>query len=510
LLGRGGMGAVFKAHDRVLDEGVALKVLRPELAHSAGMAQRFRSEIKLARRVRHENVCGIHEYGQDGDLHFIAMELIEGDDLKTILRARGMLPPPEAYHLALGIGRGLQAIHLAGIIHRDLKTPNIMVDQRGVVRLMDFGIARSVDPNRAPETSIGSIVGTPEYMSPEQGRGETLDFRSDVYAFGIVLFEMFTGAVPFHGDTPVTTILKHLQEPPPLEQNPHLPEELVPILRRALGKSRSDRFETVGGMGTALEQARGSSSTVPRTTLTNETAVPLTYEGETVDTELIAASTRAPRSGQTVASDTSSAPVASAMSRRTLAVASLVGATVLAISWLSQPLAAPPPPRSGISLAAARVPAEPVPASLASREPISSGSVAPPTLEGVFVGVRGASLGVSEASSLIDARLRALKILRLSTPDHARYELSVVVDSSSRDNQLYGTSVTTNLATATLRGVDRLSGQVLFDYASPTRTNTIQDSSVGRSMAAREAVLAVFEAHADIARLLTGEPRGNK
>jgi serine/threonine protein kinase len=175
------MGRVYLARDLALDEDVAIKLLRPEIAGNAQMARRFRQEIKLARRVRHRNVCGIHEYGEFGELRYIAMEYIEGVNLRRLLR-RGGLTRADAFDIAIQAARGLQAIHDAGIIHRDLKTPNIMQDARGMVRLMDFGIAKQQDSEGTlGGTGVGVIVGTPEYMSPEQARGERVDVRSDVY-----------------------------------------------------------------------------------------------------------------------------------------------------------------------------------------------------------------------------------------------------------------------------------------------------------------------------------------
>jgi serine/threonine-protein kinase len=259
-LGRGGMGMVYKAHDRVLDETVALKVLRADIAQDPDMARRFRSEIRLARRVRHKNVCGIHEYGEDGRVHFIAMEFIEGIDLKKILKqSRVGLRSDEAFEVAIQVAEGLQAIHDAGIIHRDLKTPNIMRDAKGCVRLMDFGIAKESDA-ASGQTATGLIVGTPEYMSPEQARGERVDSRTDIYALGIVIFEIFTGEVPFHGETPLATILKHLKDPPPVEvmDAHHLPFEVRDVLSRALAKEPKDRFQTAANLADALRQARAT------------------------------------------------------------------------------------------------------------------------------------------------------------------------------------------------------------------------------------------------------------
>ena len=256
-LGKGGMGMVYKAHDRDLEETVAIKVLRPDVARSTEMARRFRSEIRLARKVRHRNVCGIHEYGQDGDLRFIAMEFIEGADLRQVLRATGSMAPLEALGVAIQLAEGLQAIHEVGIVHRDLKTPNIMRDAKGVIRLMDFGIAKEIDSDRSA-TATGMILGTPEYMSPEQARGQKIDTRSDIYALGIVIFELFTGNVPFRGATPVATILKHLQEPPPLEgpMVERIPQGVRDILRRALAKEPGQRHQTAEILAHELRQER--------------------------------------------------------------------------------------------------------------------------------------------------------------------------------------------------------------------------------------------------------------
>jgi serine/threonine-protein kinase len=223
------------------------------------MAKRFRHEIKLARRVSHRNVCRIHEYGEDGPLRYISMEYLQGNDLKQELREKGPPSAEEAFDVAIQVAEGLQAIHDVGIIHRDLKTPNLMRDARGVVRLMDFGIAKEgSDQGSGGLTSTGQVMGTPEYMSPEQCRGEKIDFRSDIYALGIVNYEIFTGQVPFHGDTPVATIFKHIQDPVPLSGGAavRIPASAVPILLKALAKDRNGRFETAALMAAALRQAR--------------------------------------------------------------------------------------------------------------------------------------------------------------------------------------------------------------------------------------------------------------
>ncbi len=259
-LGKGGMGAVYRAFDRRLEVEVALKFLLTG-SQSPDLTKRFRSEIKLARMISHRNVCRIHDYGEQDGRPYISMELIEGTDLKRLIRQRGPLPKDEAFDIALQVARGLDAIHEAGIIHRDLKTPNLMLDPRGVVRLMDFGIAKRFASEGASATRSGQIIGTPEYMSPEQARGSKVDFRSDIYALGIIVFELFTGDVPFRGDTPVATILKHLQEAPPLDLDGSglIPPPVLPVLRRALAKDPGDRYQTVAEIEDALRQARVAS-----------------------------------------------------------------------------------------------------------------------------------------------------------------------------------------------------------------------------------------------------------
>lgn len=261
-LGRGGMGIVFEARDHSLEETVALKMLRADVARAPDLERRFRSEIKLARRVRHRNVCGIHEYGEDGPLRYIAMERVEGTDLKAWLRAKGALPAADAYDVAIQLTQGLEAIHEAGIVHRDLKTSNVMRDRHGIVRLMDFGIAKQL----GGEATLGGlghgrILGTPEYMSPEQARGETLDFRGDLYSLGVVIYEIFTGHVPFHAGTPLATIFMALEQPPVLEgpEAAGIPASMVPVLARALAKDPAGRFASAHELGEAIESARNPS-----------------------------------------------------------------------------------------------------------------------------------------------------------------------------------------------------------------------------------------------------------
>lgn len=256
-LGRGGMGMVYRAFDRELGETVAIKVLRPDVARESGrVEQRFRSEIRLARRVRHRNVCPVYGDGEDRGLLYICMELVEGENLARAAREGGGLPPAEAWSAALQVADGLRAIHEVGVVHRDLKTANLMRDRRGVVRVMDFGIAKQHGGGTGgvTVTSTGSLMGTPEYMSPEQLRGDDVDFRSDLYSLGVVVYELFTGALPFRGETAVATIVRQLHDAPVVDL-PAIPPPLRPVLARALAKDPSERYADAGEMRRALEAA---------------------------------------------------------------------------------------------------------------------------------------------------------------------------------------------------------------------------------------------------------------
>jgi eukaryotic-like serine/threonine-protein kinase len=264
-LGAGGMGVVWSALDRKLEEEVALKFLNPPSGASSGnsmadvMRRRFHEEVRVARKVSHNNVCRIHDYGEDGELAFISMERLEGRDLKRWLRAEGRVQWEHAYPVLEQIGEGLAAIHDTGVVHRDLKPANIMRGRSGRVKLMDFGIAKAVSDDEGI-TQSGLLVGSPEYMSPEQVRGEPtpLDARSDVYAFGVVVYEMLTGRVPFPAKNALEAALRHLHDEPPLnagEAEP-IPGPVIPVLRCALAKERDGRYASAREMLKALAQAR--------------------------------------------------------------------------------------------------------------------------------------------------------------------------------------------------------------------------------------------------------------
>jgi predicted Ser/Thr protein kinase len=329
-LGQGGMGRVYKALDRVLEEHVALKVLRPEFAREPDMARRFLSEIKLARKVSHPNVCRIHEYGEEGGLRYISMELIDGVSLKEHLRQKP-LTVADAFELALGAASGLRAVHERGIIHRDFKTSNIMVDQRGRVRLLDFGIARVAGADTGTFTAAGHVLGTPEYMSPEQALGARLDFRSDIYALGCVVYEIFSGQAVFQGETPLVTLFKHINEAPPLDAAwAPIPPPLVPPLTIALAKDPAGRYETVALFAAALKEARA------RCLLDAPAAVAASARPDPTPTPTPATATiHRPRTPSETAPYVAAAapPPPARRVGRVAAAAALVAAAVAAVLW---------------------------------------------------------------------------------------------------------------------------------------------------------------------------------
>jgi Protein kinase domain/HEAT repeats len=253
LLGTGGMGVVFKVTDRTLDEVVALKTLRMDPAGVGEMATRFRSETRLARKVSSRHVCRIHEYGIDGELHYFSMEYVDGVTIKDLLQVSGGLPTDAALDIADQVLAGLTAIHDAGIMHRDVKPSNLMRTRAGLVKLMDFGIAKQV--GGVTLTAAGQAVGTPEYMSPEQVMGHKLDLRTDVYTAGVVIFELLTGVSPFRGATTLETAHKLVTQPPDFEL-PGIPSTLVPVLRRALSKDKNQRFASARELSQVLALVR--------------------------------------------------------------------------------------------------------------------------------------------------------------------------------------------------------------------------------------------------------------
>ena len=244
LLGRGGMGAVYKARDTELERLVALKLIRTDLASNPEILRRFKQELILAREVTHRNVIRIFDLGQAKGFKFITMEFVEGRDLRAVLRERGKLPPDETVRIIAQVCRALESAHAAGVVHRDLKPQNIMLDAKDRVYVMDFGIAHSLETPGMTQT--GALMGTPEYMSPEQAKGIKVDARSDLFALGIIFYEMLTGISPYKADTALATLLKRTQErpPPPAEVDPTIPKAISGVVMKCLEIDRDHRFST--------------------------------------------------------------------------------------------------------------------------------------------------------------------------------------------------------------------------------------------------------------------------
>lgn len=243
-LGKGGMGRVYKVFDKKIKEVVALKLIRPEISTDEDTIARFNNELRLARKISHRHVCRMYDLGEEGLSHFITMEYVPGEDLKRFIKRSGGLTVGKAVAIAGQVCEGLAEAHHLGVIHRDLKPQNIMIDSEGNTRILDFGIARFLEGEGM--TTQGVMIGTPDYMSPEQAELEDVDQRSDIYALGVILFEMVTGRVPFEGKTPLSIAMKHKTQVPadPKDLNAQVPDSLSRVILRCLEKEKTRRYQS--------------------------------------------------------------------------------------------------------------------------------------------------------------------------------------------------------------------------------------------------------------------------
>ncbi|HZD86401.1 MAG TPA: Stk1 family PASTA domain-containing Ser/Thr kinase [Gaiellaceae bacterium] len=252
-LGAGGMADVYLAEDQELGRRIAIKILNDRHANDDQFIERFRREAKNAAALNHPNIVSIYDRGEAEDTYYIAMEYLDGRSLKELIVGHGPAPPKVAVEYARQILSALRFAHRHGIVHRDIKPHNVLVDREGRVKVTDFGIARA---GTSQMTEAGSIVGTAQYLSPEQARGGDVDPRSDLYSLGVVLYELLTGETPFEGDTPVEIAMKHLSKAPepPSSLRPGLPRELDMVVMRALAKDPEDRYQSADEMEADLER----------------------------------------------------------------------------------------------------------------------------------------------------------------------------------------------------------------------------------------------------------------
>ncbi|MFW5692239.1 MAG: protein kinase domain-containing protein [Chloroflexota bacterium] len=259
-LASGGMAVVYKAEDRSLGRAVAVKILRPSLTTDPVFITRFQNEARSIANLAHPNIVTLHDVGNDGPTYYIVMELVKGSDLKKMVRTHGALPLDRAVNLAIQICEGIGYAHRAGIVHADVKPQNVLLTEKDVVKITDFGIAQALSDTQ-PAERASVVWGSPHYFAPEQAQGEKPTAAADVYSIGIVIFEMLTGRLPYTGSNQQELAMAHIKTPVPdvREFNPNIPEELANIVRKVMKKHPNDRYNQAGQLATVLKQYRDNA-----------------------------------------------------------------------------------------------------------------------------------------------------------------------------------------------------------------------------------------------------------
>ena len=281
-LGKGGMGEVYRAEDKKTGEELALKLIKPEISADAKTIERFSNELKLAHKISHRNVCRMFHLSEEKGTSYITMEYVPGEDLKSFLKRSRRLDIGTAISIGKQVCEGMAEAHGLGVVHRDLKPSNIMIDKDGNARIMDFGIARSLKTKRI--TGAGVMIGTPEYMSPEQVEAKEVDQRSDIYSLGVILYEMVTGRIPFQGETSLSIAMKQKSEMPkdPKEFNAQIPEDLSQAIMRCLEKDKENRYQSA-------EELLSELTDIEKGVLKTERMVPKKAPREVIDSIAVTA-----------------------------------------------------------------------------------------------------------------------------------------------------------------------------------------------------------------------------